>query len=146
MDGTPTERRGGAPSGLRRLKPDEPSKAITGGALRDFIHPTEDRVLTIRECAVLQTFPLGFRFFGTQAERVQLIGNAVPPLLAEAIATNLKSDLTHRDECETGPGALLTFLPTLSSGMSPVLESIVDRVREKYLRPMRRAEQRMLWD
>ena len=57
MDGTPTERRGGAPAGLRRLAPDEPSKAITGGALRDFLHPIENRTLTLRECARIQTFP-----------------------------------------------------------------------------------------
>src|SRR5262249_29079218 len=36
MDGTPTERRGGAPSGIKRLKPDEPSKAITGGSCAEF--------------------------------------------------------------------------------------------------------------
>ena len=52
MDGTPTERRGGAPSGVRRLRSDEPSKAITGGSLRDFLHPNENRSLTIRECAI----------------------------------------------------------------------------------------------
>src|SRR5207248_2363478 len=39
MDGTPTEHRGGAPAGIRRLCPDEPSKAITGGARSEFIHP-----------------------------------------------------------------------------------------------------------
>lgn len=57
MDGTPTERRGGAPCGVRRLKPNEPSKAITSGALREFLHPHEDRGLTVRECAVLQRVP-----------------------------------------------------------------------------------------
>ncbi len=62
MDGTPTERRGGAPSGIRRLRADEPSKAITGGAMNEFLHPTEDRPLTLRECARLQTFPDNFIF------------------------------------------------------------------------------------
>ena len=95
MDGTPTEKRGGAPSGLRRLRADQPSKAITGGALRDFIHPTENRTLTLRECAVLQTFPIGFRFFGTEAEKIQLIGNAVPPTLGRAIASSLRVDLNN---------------------------------------------------
>jgi DNA (cytosine-5)-methyltransferase 1 len=51
MDGTPTKRRGGAPFGLRRLKADEPCKAITGGAVAEFLHPSEKRNLTIRECA-----------------------------------------------------------------------------------------------
>ena len=83
-DGTPTERRGGPPAGVRRLKPDEPSKAITGGASGEFIHPWEHRFLTLRECASLQTFPDEFIFHGTKAERAMLIGNAVPPLLSEA--------------------------------------------------------------
>src|SRR5206468_12426062 len=82
MDGTPTERRGGAPAGVRRLVPDAPSKAITGGSLAEFLHPSEDRSLTLRECARIQTFPDEFTFQGTCAERAQLIGNAVPPLLA----------------------------------------------------------------
>src|SRR5579883_2488490 len=83
MDGTPTDRRGGAPAGIRRLATDEPSKAITGGALSEFLHPSEDRYLTLRECARLQTFSDDFCFRGTCAEQAQLIGNAVPPLLAE---------------------------------------------------------------
>ncbi len=49
MDGTPTECRGGAPFGLRRLRADQPSKAITSGALRDFLHPHENRPFTLRE-------------------------------------------------------------------------------------------------
>src|SRR5258708_5463216 len=56
QDGTPSENRGGAPAGLRRLRPNEPSKAITGGARSEFLHPCEHRALTIRECARLQTF------------------------------------------------------------------------------------------
>ncbi len=39
MDGTPTERRGGPPAGIRRLDPEAPSKAITGGASGEFLHP-----------------------------------------------------------------------------------------------------------
>ncbi len=56
-DGTPTEKRGGSPSGLKRLIADQPSKAITTGATSEFVHPTEDRNLTIRECARIQSFP-----------------------------------------------------------------------------------------
>jgi DNA (cytosine-5)-methyltransferase 1 len=131
MDGTPTEQRGGAPAGIRRLRGDEPSKAITGGALRDFLHPKEDRPLTIRECATLQTFPTHFRFFGTQSEKIQLIGNAVPPLLASCIASSLKRDL-DRVEVGAKEGALLSFSPTCSLGMSPALESVCDQIEERY--------------
>ncbi len=130
-DGTPTERRGGAPSGLRRLIAMEPSKAITGGALREFVHPVEDRPLTIRECSRLQTFPDNFEFAGTQGEKMQMIGNAVPPRLAEAIARNLLSDLSEA-KLEAGTGGLLSFVPTSSNGMSPILQNVVSAVNEKF--------------
>lgn len=120
-DGTPTERRGGAPAGVRRLLPDEPSKAITGGALSEFLHPTEQRNLTLRECARIQTFSDDFSFRGTYSEQAQLIGNAVPPLLATVIARTLAADLLVAKP-KSDRGELLSFVPTLSKGMSPILE------------------------
>lgn len=145
-DGTPTERRGGAPAGLRRLRADEPSKAITGGALRDFLHPTDDRMLTVRECAVLQTFGPNYQFAGTQAERIQQIGNAVPPRMAEAIASCLMNGLgscSPTDDCD---GRLLSFIPTLSNGMSPILQRVVDRVQRRFSRETTVLVQKQLWD
>lgn len=142
MDGTPSERRGGAPAGLRRLARDEPAKAITGGALRDFVHPTEDRPLTIRECARLQTFPDDFVFVGTQSEKIQMIGNAVPARLAQNIAERLKEDL-RLEKSTQSQGALLSFVPTLSEGMSPILQAVCDEVRERFLL-VERAEQMSL--
>ncbi len=127
MDGTPTERRGGAPAGILRLRGNEPSKAITSGARSEFLHPVEDRNLTLRECARLQTFPDAFRFAGTFTERIQLIGDAVPPRLAFGIARSLRQDL--QVAVPTGsPGKLLSFVPTLSKGMSPALERVTGRV------------------
>lgn len=132
MDGTPTERRGGAPAGLRRLSADEPSKGITSGALRDFVHPTEDRPLTIRECARLQTFPDSFLFEGKKSDKILMIGNAVPVRLAEAIALNLLADLRNRPQVKQ-PGALVSFVPTLSNGMSPALKNTCDIVRDRFM-------------
>jgi DNA (cytosine-5)-methyltransferase 1 len=146
QDGTPTERRGGAPAGVRRLKSDEPSKAITGGAMRDFLHPLEDRTLTIRECALLQTFPLNYKFLGTRADRVQLIGNAVPPLLAEVMAKTILSDLIANQPKETKKGSLLSFQPTSSLGMSPLLDRITKEVRQRYLSKPILEKQLALWD
>lgn len=40
-DGMPSERRGGAPFGLRRLRFDQPASTITSGALTEFVHPIE---------------------------------------------------------------------------------------------------------
>lgn len=131
MDGTPSERRGGAPAGVRRLRPDEPSKSITGGARSEFLHPLEDRNLTIRECARLQTFPDDFIFFGTAAEQIQLIGNAVPPLFAYQIAQSLAQDLREAKEAHH-KGALLSFIPSLSNGASPILRSVVELVERTF--------------
>jgi DNA (cytosine-5)-methyltransferase 1 len=131
MDGTPSEKRGGAPAGIRRLRADEPSKAITGGALRDFLHPTEHRPLTIRECATLQTFPIEFTFWGNDGEKIQLIGNAVPPLLAEVIASNLRQDFVNARPTEQR-GALLSFEPTCASAMSPALERVSRLIEERF--------------
>ena len=134
-DGTPSERRGGAPSGVRRLDFGEPSKAITGGAQSEFLHPEEDRPLTIRECARLQTFDDSYRFLGTRAERLQLIANAVPPVLALAVSRQLLSDLRAVYHPSIGRGRLLSFQPTCSSGMSPALEQVCRAVWERHGEP-----------
>ncbi len=133
-DGMPTERRGGAPSGLRRLRPDEPSKAITGAATNEFLHPSLNGFLTIRECARLQTFPDEFDFLGTKSEQALLIGNAVPPLLAEAFGQTALSDYQASliNGSLTTRGKLLSFSPTLSTGMSPILRETVHQVTKRY--------------
>lgn len=144
MDGTPSERRGGAPSGVKRLKWEEPAKAITGGAGAEFLHPSEHRPLTIRECARLQTFPDEFTFYGSTTEQVQLIGNAVPPLLAQKIGENLRQELpTTRPPY--APGRLLSFVPTLADGVSPVLKSVMARVNQQFMHT-ESMEQYTLWD
>lgn len=133
MDGTPTECRGGPPSGVRRLAPEEPCKAITGGALSEFLHPFEHRNLTLRECARVQTFPDEFMFSGNVSEQALLVGNAVPVLLAKAIGETLVRDLAGAVS-RPGAGRLLSFVPTLSNGMSPALERVTGRVRSMFLK------------
>ncbi|QWF18550.1 DNA cytosine methyltransferase [Lysobacter capsici] len=91
MDGTPTERRGGAPSGLKRLHGDLQSLTITGASARELIHPQADRPLTRRECARIQTFPDRYRFHGGAADVARQIGNAVPPLAAAEFARHLRA-------------------------------------------------------
>jgi DNA (cytosine-5)-methyltransferase 1 len=51
-----------------------------------YLHPVQDRPLTHREAARLQSFPDSFRFTGTKIEIARQIGNAVPPLLAARMA------------------------------------------------------------
>ena len=72
------------------------SRTITAHIAKDgywYIHPREDRTLSIREAARIQTFPDGFRFAGYPSSRYRQIGNAVPPILASAIASSVKQVL-----------------------------------------------------
>jgi DNA (cytosine-5)-methyltransferase 1 len=55
-----------------------------------FCHPREIRLLTIREAARLQSFSDDFRFTGTYIEKSHQVGNAVPPLIMQSMATNIK--------------------------------------------------------
>lgn len=144
MDGTPSERRGGAPAGIKRLRPEEPSKAITCGAVTEFLHPIEHRSLTLRECARLQTFPDSFIFFGSPAEQMQQLGNAVPPLLAEHVAVSLMMDLSSPKR-SISSGALLSFIPTVSDGVSPVLRHVINRINHRYIHK-EQVESPTLWD
>lgn len=123
-DGTPSEKRGGAPAGLQRLRADLPSKTITSAAYREFIHPTKDRPLTIRECARIQGFPDAFEFVGSQQSISKQIGNAVPPLIAEMIANEiLKYELDKSLATELdSKGKLLGFYLTKATAMSPALK------------------------
>lgn len=83
-----------------KLRPGEPAWTITAHLSRDtysHIHysTAQARTITVREAARLQSFPDSFEFWGNQGERFSQIGNAVPPLLARAIAQQLLEQLTE---------------------------------------------------
>ena len=73
--------------GGRRLSNDKPSYTITSG---DHIHPTQNRTLTIRELARIQSFPDSYKFEGSYSLRKRMIGNAVPPKLAEHLGKEIR--------------------------------------------------------
>ena len=57
-----------------------------------FTHPYLYRAITVREAARIQSFPDSFHFFGTKTSQMKQVGNAVPPLLAKAVAKAIFED------------------------------------------------------
>src|SRR5690606_25284779 len=90
-DSLPSEIWNGArPEKWRRLHPDKPAYTILAQMHRDlseWVHPKLDRWITVREAARLQSFHDGFIFKSSEWQMLKQIGNAVPPLLAHAVAT-----------------------------------------------------------
>jgi DNA (cytosine-5)-methyltransferase 1 len=83
-----------------KLNPKLPSRTLTAHMGKDtysHIHwdGAQKRTVSVREAARLQSFPDSFRFAGAMNAAFRQIGNAVPPLLAEAVAKRLKQDLVR---------------------------------------------------
>lgn len=83
------------PNKWRKMEPDAPARTLMAHLGKDsysHIHFDSDqaRVISIREAARLQSFPDGFAFCGTMNPALRQIGNAVPPLLALALAESLR--------------------------------------------------------
>ncbi len=75
-----------------RFASDKPAPTIDTGHRHHF-HYKYNRVPTVRECARLQSFPDNFVFLGNKTQQFRQVGNAVPPLMAQVIAEQLKKEL-----------------------------------------------------
>jgi len=91
---------------IEKLKPGEAIKGFRNSGVRLFrnrpsitmmenhgwmaVHPTEDRIITPREMARLQSFPDHFEFYGSKTDVIRMIGKAVPPLMAKAFAESIR--------------------------------------------------------
>lgn len=121
-DGTPTEKRGGSPSGIKRLNGNLSSLTITSASTREFIHPDFDRPLTYRECARLQSFPDHFTFTGNRQSIATQIGNAFPPLAAKILAKHISTiDGSYGSDISPNKGGLIDYELTKASAISPAL-------------------------
>lgn len=83
-------------SAYKRLDSKEPSITIDTGHM-NYFHPIYNRVPTVRESARLQSFPDRFVFKGTPTSQLRQVGNAVPPLMAKAVAELIKEDLKNEE-------------------------------------------------
>ena len=92
-----------------RLKLDKPALTVTSHCLDENLHPTQNRALTVRECARLQSFPDSYDFCGGPymvghdnrkvQDKYEQIGDAVPPLLAYAWGKKIIEILnSHKNE------------------------------------------------
>ncbi|PET65077.1 DNA (cytosine-5-)-methyltransferase [Bacillus sp. AFS001701] len=80
-----------------RYHSQKPSKTIDTGH-RNHFHYKWNRVPTVRENARLQSFPDDFEFLGTKTQQNRQVGNAVPPLLAQAIGEKMKEHLAIKNK------------------------------------------------
>ena len=89
-------RMGGPNIRLLRLDPAKPSLTVTGFVFNKFVHPYENRFISVREAARLQGFPDDLEFKGSLTSTQQQVGNAVPVQLSRAVFETI---LTYAAKC-----------------------------------------------
>ena len=88
--------------GNRAIDPKKPSPTVTArgdskGGVVVLHHPNNKRRMSVRELATVQSFPIDYEFYGSNSSAYRQIGNAVPPLLAKAIAEMFPISLSKNE-------------------------------------------------
>jgi DNA (cytosine-5)-methyltransferase 1 len=90
------------------------------------LHPTKHRMITIREAAILQSFPFDFKFSTHTQSAITQIGNAVPPLLARFIANYIKNDITNKNTLDLFSGVGGMSIGFVQEGFKILLSNELD--------------------
>ncbi len=112
-----------------RLYWDKPAITITHYARNPasgrFVHPAQDRGLTMREAALIQSFPMGFKFAGAFDSIFKQIGEAVPPKFSSALAVNVLVELLSPSPQELEQTTKVTpVIEPVSSSYSSVIAGV----------------------
>ena len=87
-----------------RLSEDQLAKTVANFRKQMMVHPIEDRLLTVREAARLQSFPDNYRFVNDGiCAKQQMVGNAVPVRLARGVANGVAQHLLEQSSSANTP-------------------------------------------
>lgn len=116
-----------------RLAWDKPSITITHFARNPasgrFSHPEQDRGLTARETALLQSFPTGFSFCGKSDDVYRQIGEAVPPLFASAVAASVLIEMLS---CEPTNTQINNGVKPITAPVNSSYSSVIAGIKSKH--------------
>jgi DNA (cytosine-5)-methyltransferase 1 len=118
-----------------RLSWDRPAAGLTTRCISysngRFGHPIQDRAISVREAACLQTFPRHYKFMGSQESKARQIGNAVPPLMAKVIGEAIVSHERGLILARSNEGRARAMAGGVRFGRKPVLKDRQIAVRTR---------------
>lgn len=121
---------GGRTTLYGRLEYSKPGFTITAQFSRlpnsSNLHPTKNRMITIREAAILQSFPMDFKFSDIKTVAIKQIGNAVPPLLARFLANLIKNDIVNKNTLDLFSGVGGMSIGFSQEGFNIILSNELD--------------------